>query len=317
MTVAAPSSSLVSSYVLTYFNDRGPLGRLALPADRAVTIGRALESDLRLNDGLTSRRHAQVSIEDSNIVIEDLESANGTFINGQKIRRAVLQPGDRILIGITTIELLAEHHNSPKPAPKSMPASSRHDSETTIVGTARLMSGSVKEFPLADLLQLLGNTRKSGLLTVRNQRDQGQILVRDGRICGARINDHTAAQPERTLFRLLRWQTGFFELRPPGEETITDTIHQTTDSLLLEAAQHQDELLALEQQLPHYDARLVVPENFPGEISDLSQTQFDVLQLVLEHGVLLPVIDGFAGSDLDGYRAVVELLKRGFIVATE
>jgi len=328
-SVVAPNPA-ITALALNYANDRGPIGRMVLPLNRVVTIGRALDVELRLSDGLTSRRHAEICVEDSEVVIEDLESANGTFVNGRKVRRAVLQPGDRVLIGITTFELTFEvpavakgtaripHAPISKTTAKIAPApppTRGHDSETTIVGTARIMSGSVKEIPLADLLQLLSNTRKSGLLLVRHQRDTGQVFIRDGRICHATLNDSVAVQPERTLFRMLRWQTGFFELHPLGNASFTEDIQDSADALLLEAARQQDEIIDVERQLPRLDARLIIPDDLPGEISDLSPAEFDALQLVLEHGVVLKVVDAFKGSDLDAYRAVIRLLQAGYVVA--
>jgi pSer/pThr/pTyr-binding forkhead associated (FHA) protein len=317
MICASESTAVIpKTFTLRYSTDRGPVSKFSLPSNRVVVVGRALDADLRFNDGLTSRRHATFSVEDSQVVIEDLESANGTFVNGRKARRAVLKLGDRILIGITTLELGADEIKSSAPAVRPSPAPSRNpDSETTIVGTARVMSGSVKEIPLADLLQLLTATRKSGLLTIRNQRDTGQLFLRDGRICHATINDSAAVQPERTFYRLLRWQSGFFELRPLGKVQFTEDLRESTESLLLEAASQHDELLELERQLPRLDARLLVPENLPGELDALSGIHMDVLQLVLEHGILLKVIDHFPGSDLDAYRAVVEMVKLGFVIA--
>src|SRR5215467_4585756 len=63
-------------------------------------IGRSLTSDVIVDDPLVSRRHARLLAHDSAVLIEDLRSDNGVFVNEQRIRRSVrLEDGDRILVG--------------------------------------------------------------------------------------------------------------------------------------------------------------------------------------------------------------------------
>jgi pSer/pThr/pTyr-binding forkhead associated (FHA) protein len=71
-----------------------------------VVAGRSPESDLVLSDGHPSRRHAQLSIADGQVWVEDLGSANGTFVNGAEIRaRTALAPGDRVRFDAEEFEL--------------------------------------------------------------------------------------------------------------------------------------------------------------------------------------------------------------------
>jgi hypothetical protein len=63
-------------------------------------IGRSLTSDVVVDDPLVSRRHARLLAHDTAVLIEDLRSDNGVFVNEQRIRRSVrLEDGDRILVG--------------------------------------------------------------------------------------------------------------------------------------------------------------------------------------------------------------------------
>ena len=95
----------------------GELLAVPIPLERdEVIIGRALEANIRLNDSQVSRKHARIStIYDAETnaatyVLVDLKSRNGTFLNGEKIVREVLQHGDKITIGdyILRFELLDE-----------------------------------------------------------------------------------------------------------------------------------------------------------------------------------------------------------------
>src|SRR5262245_6324925 len=74
------------------------------PVDGAgVTLGRGLESDIRLKDIQSSRRHCQIVKTPRGFEVVDLSSGNGTFINGVQVKQQVLNPGDKIQIGSTTI----------------------------------------------------------------------------------------------------------------------------------------------------------------------------------------------------------------------
>ena len=68
-----------------------------------VTIGREEGNSIRLNDDRTSRFHAKIQFEDDDIILTDLESTNGTRINGTVIQMRRLRPGDQISIGRSTL----------------------------------------------------------------------------------------------------------------------------------------------------------------------------------------------------------------------
>lgn len=76
--------------------------RLRISA-RPMVLGRQPDCDVVLDDSNVSRRHAQVSQRDGEILLEDLGSTNGTRLNGAPVRTAVVQPGDAIQIGLSRI----------------------------------------------------------------------------------------------------------------------------------------------------------------------------------------------------------------------
>ena len=75
---------------------------------RASTrIGRATDNDLTLDDLRVSRQHVEIrALPDGSLELRDLESSNGTFLNGRRVRRERLEPGDFIGIGGQTLQLL-------------------------------------------------------------------------------------------------------------------------------------------------------------------------------------------------------------------
>jgi pSer/pThr/pTyr-binding forkhead associated (FHA) protein len=64
------------------------------------TVGRAPRADFVVDAPLVSRLHCRLSIDgDNQLDVEDLDSTNGTFVNGRKVQRAPLRAGDTLKVG--------------------------------------------------------------------------------------------------------------------------------------------------------------------------------------------------------------------------
>ena len=71
-----------------------------------VIVGRSKESGLRISEGFVSRRHARLWLDGNRLLVEDLGSANGTFVNGERIiARTELEPGDRVCFDETEFHI--------------------------------------------------------------------------------------------------------------------------------------------------------------------------------------------------------------------
>jgi pSer/pThr/pTyr-binding forkhead associated (FHA) protein len=66
---------------------------------RPVTIGRAPDNDIQVDNLAVSNYHARVYVEAGSLVLEDLNSLNGSFLNEMRVERAMLKDGDRIQVG--------------------------------------------------------------------------------------------------------------------------------------------------------------------------------------------------------------------------
>jgi pSer/pThr/pTyr-binding forkhead associated (FHA) protein len=73
-----------------------------------VTIGRQPDNVLRIDNPAVSGHHAKVYAEGDHYVIEDAESFNSTYVNGQRISKVILKDGDNVTIGKHTIEFRDE-----------------------------------------------------------------------------------------------------------------------------------------------------------------------------------------------------------------
>jgi pSer/pThr/pTyr-binding forkhead associated (FHA) protein len=64
-----------------------------------MIIGRGEECDLRVPIMSVSRHHTQITAEDGGLVVKDLGSSNGTYVNNERVNEQTLQAGDRLVIG--------------------------------------------------------------------------------------------------------------------------------------------------------------------------------------------------------------------------
>src|ERR1051325_10961373 len=78
----------------------GPLkGTTITLTDRETIIGREPTNGVAINDPLVSRRHCAIHNREGAVQVSDLESLNGTFVNGVPTREKALDHGDRIKVG--------------------------------------------------------------------------------------------------------------------------------------------------------------------------------------------------------------------------
>ena len=73
--------------------------RFRVTAGRARTLGRSTNADFVLDAVLVSRFHCSLSVADGGLAVENLSRSNGTFVNDERIERAVLKEGDRLRVG--------------------------------------------------------------------------------------------------------------------------------------------------------------------------------------------------------------------------
>src|SRR5476649_2926934 len=102
--------------------NQGMTGRACeLHTDR-TTIGRVEDNTFQIADPSVSSHHCEVHLRGNDIVIRDLNSTNGSFINGNKIEESVLKPGQVLRLGQVELKLEAEgsagtSSSAPAPAP--------------------------------------------------------------------------------------------------------------------------------------------------------------------------------------------------------
>lgn len=97
------TSADARSYHLLVHVQGTELGRVREIKADSLLLGRSVDADLWLGDDGVSRKHARLIREGSGYVVEDLGSANGTFVQGERITRFKLSDGDQIQLGPSAI----------------------------------------------------------------------------------------------------------------------------------------------------------------------------------------------------------------------
>lgn len=302
-----PPASPLRQLALRFISGKYQGGEFPLATQQEIVVGRSSELDMVLVEDMVSRRHARIECSDEQIIIEDLGSTNGTFVNGEKIKRAMLKEGDRVLIGTSILKVVSTDPSAPaRPRREEMPSGGRS-------AQTRSMSGSIDEIPLPDLLQLFGSSKKSGVLVVRSDDDVGKIFLRKGVVTFATINDLDEVPPLKSVFRILTWTRGSFELGPPEERQMAGEVNASVQELLMEGLRQIDELNVIRDKLPDLGARLLLPHPLTPALRELSPLELDVLQLAYNHQHLATILNQSPATDLDTARAVLNLMEAGYL----
>jgi pSer/pThr/pTyr-binding forkhead associated (FHA) protein len=298
------------SYVLRFISGKYQGGEFPLAADKQILIGRSSDLDMVLVEDMVSRKHARISMQGDQIWIEDLGSTNGTFVNGEKIKRARLKEGDRVLIGTSILKLIASD------APRDGLDAKRdleNVAQSRRTSQQRTMSGSIEEVPLPDLLQLFGTSKKSGVLVVRTEGDVGRIHLKKGNVVFAIINDLDEVQSTKSLYRMLTWQKGLFDLDPPEERDFGQELNLSVQELLMEGMRQLDELNRIREELPELTARLAVHSPLIPPLRELKPEELDVLQLAHNYGEFETVLNRSLATDLMTAEIVLKLMKSSYL----
>jgi pSer/pThr/pTyr-binding forkhead associated (FHA) protein len=282
---------------------------------KELVVGRSSELDLVLVEDMVSRKHARFLIEGNSVTLQDLGSTNGTFVNGEKVKQARLNPGDRILIGTSILKLVI----TSTPGSESLdPQGVRDRLEKVAESHARtstgVMSGRLEEVPLPDLLQLFSTSKKTGVMIV-SHRKEGRIYLKQGRVCYASIDADPNLGPRKAFFRILGWEQGSFVLQPPDNTTFNVEIEEDTEALLMDSMRQLDEFRKFEAELPNGGVRLRLSEPLVAPLHDLNPNELDVLQLAINHGNAREVFDRSLFTDRDTCESLLKLCKLKYLEA--
>jgi hypothetical protein len=297
--VAAPEHG----YALLFVSGRYQGTVFALPGEGKLVAGRESDSDLVLHEDLVSRRHAEFVVKDGEVSLKDLASTNGTFVNGQRIKKARLNLGDRVLVGTSLMKLV--------PAPAG--AQATPPVIVTRTRTQAAMQGKLEEVPLPDLVQMVTSARKSGVLVLKRDEEEARIDLREGRLAGCRLSSAPAVTDKKAFWRLLAWERGSFELVPPPDPLPPASVEEEVPPLLMEGIRQLDEWREQSSRLPRLEVKVELVVPLEPRLRDLAPEELDVLQAALPGGTIQSILDCSPEPDVELAKAIGRLLERGYL----
>jgi hypothetical protein len=267
-----------------------------------IVIGRESDLEVVLADELVSRKHARIAVSEGVATLQDLGSTNGTFVNGQKVKRRALEEGDRLRVGSAVMRVVRA--GAPRAAPPPLPKDTRRPAA---------MTGRLEEVPLPDLLQLLAASRKTGTMVVHGERDEARLHVKDGRPVGCALGGAPGIPSRKSFSRLLRWTAGTFELRPPEDVPAEATLDEPMEAVLIDGLRQLDELAALGDRIPAPDAPVAVVVPLATRLRELAPEELDLVELALAGGTVQALLDRSPDADADVLKRLVRLVERGVL----
>jgi pSer/pThr/pTyr-binding forkhead associated (FHA) protein len=280
-----------------------------------VSLGRHHSNDLQLRSRRASTYHAEILSEVEGLVLRDMGSTNGTYVNDELVTRKKLRSGDIIRIGGLTLKV------SLAPRPET---SATARSEKFAVGTSgRILpsrgqaaapereGSEANDATLPDLLTELSRREASAAIRVRSEGREGKIVLRDGAVVHCEFG---AARREKAMYRLLALDSGAYEIeQAPPPDTAPRSIHEPTDVLVVEGLQQVEALDKLSRKLPSVATELTLDETCGVAVNTLTGDEIAIYQQLIRWKTLARVLDESEMTDFMVLLLAHALLQKGFL----
>lgn len=290
-----------------------------------VTIGRHEANDLQLDSRTVSNYHAEILKKTSGkLLLRDLGSTNGTFINERRVTEQELVSGDRIRVGSHIVTFKVELQNGKadgffryKREPDafapgttgriiSMRARSAEAHKT-------LQARDPHDLSLPDLLKIVTTNSVPVVISVRRgndgDNDVGRISIHKQRIVHA---EYRRAMGEKALYRLFGWQEAAYEIAElSNPSSVPRTVVLPTDHVILEGMRQASELGKLIAQLPPMEVPLTLKEDCPLPLTAHTPAEIEIFQDIIRHETIAVVLEQSPLTDLRILKLIDSLVRKG------
>jgi pSer/pThr/pTyr-binding forkhead associated (FHA) protein len=232
---------------------------LEVPLGQFV-IGRTSDCQLSLDDPLVSRRHAVLTVELDGVFIDDLESRNGVFLNGQRVeQRARVADGDAIRIGSQEITLygIGDVPSRPASQPRNLQASTMQDVRLSDILPDEDVQTSILTAPMGSVEP---DKRVHGLSLIGAVADKALAMGRAEeaeRILQRALNDALAKAGQRDLLPEFAEKAAHYAIRlaqGTGKGPWVDYVFELYTGLgTLLPGRLVDDLYAVGRKVKHID----------------------------------------------------------------
>jgi hypothetical protein len=280
-----------------------------------VAVGRHHSNDIQLRSRRVSSYHAEILSEVEGLFVRDLESTNGTFVNDEAVRRKKLSSGDEIRIGGFTLTVRLV----PRDGGEGEPESPREPFPAGSVGNLLPFRTPPPEhqrpdMTLPDLLNELSRARRSGVVAIRLQHDEGRIYLEEGAIVHC---EYRSLRRQKALYRLLALERGTYEIQEPPSAAVPRTIDGTTEDLVVEGMQQIEALDEIAAKLPPMMYELALDETCGLPVNSLSADELEIYRDLVRYPTIARVLDESEKTDFMVLFLTHGLLQKGFFRQTK
>ena len=294
-------------------------GSYVLPDEGEVILGRATDVEVVLIEDMVSRRHAQLTCARDRLILRDLGSTNGTFVNGERIKTCELELQDRVLVGTSMLRLVEAERVARHAADVNLKATlvgslpgAGPDVGADAGGAAH--QGDLAQKDLRRVLLDLEAERASGTLELTLGDDTAVLRLHEGTLVDAALQSDDKVRPLNALRHVLTWTYGRWRLRRTATATLdTRSFAEPTARTVAEALR-QNAVSRERYEHTWRDAPAVALRRpLGGRLAALSPASLDVLQLVLDWQTIEAILEHAHHDDYALLLALDELVAQGIL----
>ncbi|MBO4711621.1 FHA domain-containing protein [bacterium] len=343
----------------TFIKGKYSGGEFSIREGQKLSIGRDISSDVAIVDSKVSRNHASITARDGKLFIEDHNSTNGTYINGEKLSPSTeteLKIGSKFSVGDSTIlvgDEAAPNENAPevsfkensftkarKSQEKTIPETRvepQEDEEETFtldeslqviapdqpesqekvnIGKLNLKkatksdlekdnlanantssTGSLSAMDVADLLKILAQSASAGYLKLNITSpftEQIEVTISaTGIVACESITNKNFAQ-EKALSRALLAKDGEYSFKIDNAPK-NEASNRQLEDVFMEISNQKGNLTKYRNIANN--GKLEFANPIKGKLSDLSKTELDTLQFMVNSHEVIKYLNAFADND--------------------
>ena len=357
----------------TFIKGKYSGGEFSIREGQKLSIGRDISSDVAIVDSKVSRNHASITARDGKLFIEDHNSTNGTYVNGEKLSPSTateLKIGSNFSVGDSTIlvgEEPAPNENAPevsfkensftksrKMQEKTIPEtqiqiedddeeaftldeslqvitpntqdSSANENAKVNIGKLNLKkttksdiekdnlahantssTGSLSAMDVADLLKILAQSASAGYLKLNITSpfaEQIEVTISATGIVACESITNKSFSQEKALSRALLAKDGEYSFKIDAAPKDEASNRQLED-VFMEISNQKENLTKYRNIANHGTMEFANP--IKGKLSDLSKTELDTLQFMVNSREVIKYLNAF--TDNDDFILMSEIVK--------
>ncbi|MBO4699510.1 FHA domain-containing protein [bacterium] len=344
----------------TFIKGKYSGGEFSIREGQKLSIGRDISSDVAIVDSKVSRNHASITARDGKLFIEDHNSTNGTYLNGEKLSPSTeteLKIGSNFSVGDSTIlvgDAAAPDENAPevsfrensftksrkaqeKTIPETKVSTPEEDEEEAFtldeslqvittdqpesqekVNIGRLnlkkttksdiekdnlananasSTGSLSAMDVADLLKILAQSASAGYLKLNITSpfaEQIEVTISAAGIVACESITNKNFAQEKALSRALLAKDGEYSFKIDNAPKDEASNRQLED-VFMEISNQKENLTKYRDIANH--GKLEFANPIKGKLSELSKTELDTLQFMVNSKEVIKYLNAFADND--------------------